>query len=215
MVALTPDELLTTTRSVRKRLDLTRPVPLDLVRECIGIAVQAPTSSNRQHWNFVVVADPDQRRTIAEICTRQWNWIVGSPYSVTSWFSDNPVRSAEQLKVSDSAAYLAEHIAEVPVLVLPCIEVEGDGQLNAMNQAGIWGSIMPAAWSYMLAAHTRGLGVAWTALTTMVNDEIRAVVGYPDNVLHAALMPTAYYTGDSFKPVPRIPLDDIIHVDTW
>jgi hypothetical protein len=91
---------------------------------------------------------------------------------------------------ADSAAHLAEHIAEVSVLVRPCIEVKATGQLTAMNQADTWGSIMPAAWSYMLAAHTRGLSVAWTSLATMVSDEIRALVGYPDNVCHACLMPS-------------------------
>jgi nitroreductase len=101
------------------------------------------------------------------------------------------------------------------MLVLPCIEVEGDGQITPSNQADTWGSIMPAAWSYMLAARTRGLGTAWTSLSTSVEPEIRSVVGYPDNVYHASLIPTAYYTGESFKPGKRQPLDDVLHLDTW
>jgi nitroreductase len=146
---------------------------------------------------------------------RQWDWRSSSAFSVAGRFADDEVRAAEQLKASDSGAYLARHLAEVPVLVLPCIEVEGDGRLTDENQADTWGSIMPAAWNYMLAAHTRGLGVAWTSLTTRVNDEIRAIVGYPATVYHATLLPTAYYTGSTFKPAKRIPLDDVIHVDTW
>ncbi len=215
IVEMDNDALLTTTRSVRKRLDFSRSVPLNLLRECINIAVQAPTSANRQHWSFVIVQDPGQRRKIGEIYSRQWDWLASSPYSVASQFADDEVRSAQQLRTSDSGAYLARHLAEVPVLVLPCIAVEGDGEIDNESQADVWGSIMPAAWNYMLAAHTRGLGVAWTSLTTRVNDEIRAIVGYPQNVYHAALLPTAYYTGSTFKPAKRIPLDEIIHVDTW
>lgn len=215
IVQMNTDALLTTTRSVRKRLDFTRPVPPDLVRECINIALQAPTSANQQHWSFVVVHDCDLRLKIADIYLRQWNWLTKSPYAVAKRHANVPALRTAQQKTADSGAYLAEHLAEVPVLVLPCIEVEGDGLLTEENQADTWGSIMPAAWSYMLAARTRGLGVAWTSLTTRVNDEIRALIGYPDNVYHAALLPTAYYTGETFKPGRRLPLDQVLHVDTW
>ncbi|WP_123028648.1 nitroreductase family protein [Mycolicibacterium stellerae] len=215
VVDMTTDTLLTTTRSVRKRLDLSRDVPLELVRECLTIALQAPTSANRQHWSFIVIADPGQKRRIAEIYKRQWDWLASTPYAVGVRFADDPTRAPQQSRAADSGAYLAEHLAEVPVLVLPCIEVEGDGQITPSNQADTWGSIMPAAWSFMLAARTRGLGTAWTSLSTSVEPEIRSVIGYPDNVYHASLIPTAYYTGETFKPGTRQPLDDVLHLDTW
>lgn len=215
VVEMTTDTLLCTTRSVRKRLDLSRDVPLGLVRECLEIALQAPTSANRQHWSFIVIADTEQRRKIATIYQRQWDWLASTPYSVGGRFAGDPVRAPQQARAADSGAYLAEHLAEVPVLVLPCIEVEGDGQITPVNQADTWGSIMPAAWSYMLAARTRGLGTAWTSLSTSAEPDIRAVIGYPDNVYHAALIPTAYYTGATFKPGKRQPLDDVLHLDTW
>jgi nitroreductase len=212
---MSTDTLLTTTRSVRKRLDFSRDVPLALVRECLEIALQAPTSANRQHWSFIVIADADQRNRIGEIYKRQWDWLAAGPFSVAARFADDPTRAPGQAKTADSGAYLAEHLAEVPILVLPCIEVEGDGPPTAADQADTWGSIMPAAWNYMLAAHTRGLGTAWTSLTTRVNDEIRTIVGYPDNVYHATLIPTAYFIGEGFTPGKRQPLDDVLHVDTW
>ncbi|OJZ71994.1 nitroreductase [Mycobacterium paraffinicum] len=215
VIEMTTDTLLSTTRSVRKRLDLSRDVPLGLVRECLEIALQAPTSANRQHWSFIVVVDAEQKRRVAEIYKRQWNWLASTPYSVGGRFSDDPTRAPQQARAADSGAYLADHLAEVPVLVLPCIEVEGDGQFTPANQADTWGSIMPAAWSYMLAARTRGLGTAWTSLSTSAEPDIRAVIGYPDNVYHAALIPTAYYTGETFKPGKRQPLDDVLHLDTW
>lgn len=215
VIEMTTDTLLSTTRSVRKRLDLSRDVPLGLVRECLKIALQAPTSANRQHWSFIVIVDAEQKRRVADIYERQWDWLAATPYSVGGRFADDPTRATQQARAADSGAYLADHLAEVPVLVLPCIEVEGDGQLTPENQADTWGSIMPAAWSYMLAARTRGLGTAWTSLSTSAEPDIRAVLGYPDNVYHAALIPTAYYTGESFKPGRRQPLDDVLHLDTW
>lgn len=215
VVEMTTDTLLSTTRSVRKRLDLSRDVPLGLVRECLEIALQAPTSANRQHWSFIVITDTEQRQKIAKIYQRQWDWLASTPYSVGGRFAGDPVRAPQQARAADSGAYLAGHLAEVPVLVLPCIEVEGDGQITPANQADTWGSIMPAAWSYMLAARTRGLGTAWTSLSTSAEPDIRAVIGYPDNVYHAALIPTAYYTGETFKPGKRQPLDDVLHLDTW
>lgn len=215
VVEMTTDTLLSTTRSVRKRLDLSRDVPVGLVRECLEIALQAPTSANRQHWSFIVITDAGQRQKIATIYQRQWDWLASTPYSVGGRFAGDPVRAPQQARAADSGAYLAEHLAEVPVLVLPCIEVEGDGQITPVNQADTWGSIMPAAWSYMLAARTRGLGTAWTSLSTSAELDIRSVIGYPDNVYHAALIPTAYYTGETFKPGKRQPLDDVLHLDTW
>lgn len=147
------DELLTTTRSVRRRLDLTRPVPLGLIRECLEIAVQAPTSANVQNWSFIVVTDAEQRRAIADVYRRTWNLIAASPFAVADRFKEDPARNREQRKVSDSAAYLAEHFGEVPVLMIPCVEViDGDGTLTAENANQYWSSIMPATWSYMLAA---------------------------------------------------------------
>jgi nitroreductase len=215
VIEMTTDTLLSTTRSVRKRLDLSRDVPLGLVRECLEIALQAPTSANRQHWSFIVIVDAEQKRRVAEIYKRQWDWLASTTYSVGGRFADDPTRAPQQARAADSGAYLADHLAEVPVLVLPCIEVEGDGQFTPSNQADTWGSIMPAAWSYMLAARTRGLGTAWTSLSTSAEPDIRAVIGYPDNVYHAALIPTAYYTGETFKPGKRQPLDDVLHLDTW
>ncbi|WP_231995250.1 nitroreductase family protein [Mycobacterium sp. 852002-10029_SCH5224772] len=107
---MSTDELLTTTRSVRKRLDLTKPVPIGLIRECLEIAVQAPTSGNVQNGSFIIVTDAEQRRAIADVYRRTWDLNAASPFAVADRFKDDPARNREQRKVSDSAAYLAEHI---------------------------------------------------------------------------------------------------------
>jgi nitroreductase len=216
IVGLSTDELLTTTRAVRKRLDLTKPVPSGLIRECLEIATQAPTSSNMQNWSFIVVTDAEQRRAIGDVYLRTWDKIAASPFAVADRFKDDPTRNRQQRHVSDSAAYLAEHFGEVPVLVIPCVEViDDDGALTAENANRYWASIMPAAWSYMLAARSRGLGTTWTGATVMADEETRAILGLPDNVYHATAIPTAYYLGTTFRRANRIPLDDVVHFDRW
>ncbi|MFG1932638.1 nitroreductase family protein [Mycobacterium sp. NPDC048908] len=216
VVDLSTDALLTTTRSVRKRLDLTKPVPMGLIRECLEIAVQAPTSANVQNWGFIVVTDTEQRRAIADVYLRTWNSIVASPFAVADRFKDDPGRNHEQRKVSDSATYLAEHIGEVPVLMIPCVAlIDGDTTLTGENANRYWSSIMPATWSYMLAARSRGLGTTWTGVTIMADEEMRAILGLPDNVYHATTVPTAYYMGSSFRRAKRLPLDDVLHFDRW
>ena len=209
---LSPDELLTTTRSVRKRLDLTRPVPLGLVRKCLEVALQAPSGSNRQAWQWVVITDESIRRMIGDYYRRSVASYLNSPGSAAALFADDPERSAVQRRVGDSVAYLGEHMGEVPVHVIPCISVP---QLRAGSQAGLWGSLLPAAWSYMLAARARGLGTAWTSLHLRYENEISELLGMPADVRQGVLIPTAYYTGDTFKPAPRQPLDNVLHINSW
>jgi nitroreductase len=213
-LTLTPDELLTTTRSVRKRLDLTRPVPLELIRECLEVALQAPTASNRQNWHFVVVTDAEQRAAIGEYYRRSWATYANSARSAAGLYADDPERAAVQQRVGDSAAYLAERMSEVPVLLLACID-SGSAELPAANQSGLWGSILPAAWSYMLAARARGLGSAWTTLHQAYEREIGELLGIPETVHQGVLLPTAYFTGEAFSPAPRQPLDQVLHLNSW
>lgn len=212
---LTPDELLTTTRSVRKRLDLTRPVSLELVRECLEIALQAPSGSNRQGWHWMVVTDAAKRDLIGRIYQRATHGYLASRGSAAGLFADDPVRSAVQRRVGESVAWLGDRMGQVPVLVIPCLRLSGDGSLPVGNQAGLWGSLLPAAWSYMLAARARGLGTAWTTLHLAYEAEVAELLGLPQNVRQGALIPTAYYLGESFRPAPREPLDSVLHVDHW
>jgi nitroreductase len=207
---LSPDQVLTTTRTVRKRLDLERPVAPELIRELIDIAVQAPSGSNGQTWHWLVITDPDKRATIGEYYRRSLNQYFAAKGDATT--TDDPSRAAVQRRVRSSSAYLGEHMGEVPVLVIPCIEA---ATLPEGNQAGLWGSILPAAWSYMLAARSRGLGTAWTTLHLRYEREISDLLGLPDHLRQAVLIPTAYSLGTDFKPAPRKPLDDILHFDAW
>jgi nitroreductase len=198
---MTPDELLTTTRSVRKRLDLTRPVPMDLVRECLEIALQAPTGGNRQGWHWIVVTDPGPRKAIGDYYARSFRAYLESGAAAGSLFQDDPARAATQQRVAESSIHLAEHMGEVPVLVIGCLALPGG--LPEGSQASVWGSLLPAAWSYMLAARARGLGTAWTTLHLAYESEIAELLGIPAGVRQGVLIPTAYHTGETFRPAPR------------
>jgi nitroreductase len=209
---LSPDELLTTTRTVRKRLDLERAVPAELIRECIEIALQAPSGSNRQTWHWLVITDPEKRAAIGEYYRRSVAEYLASPGAAGRLYSDDPNRAPVQQRVGSSVAYLGERMGQVPALVIPCLQAKS---LPAGNQAGLWGSILPAAWSYCLAARARGLGTAWTTLHLTYEQEIADLLGLPENIRQSVLLPTAYYSGDTFRPAPRQPLDEVLHVDGW
>lgn len=211
---MTPEELLTTTRTVRKRLDFTRPVPLDLVKHCLQVALQAPSGSNRQHWQWLILTDPAQRAAIGALYRRAFEEYLDSPTPADKLFADDPERTKIQQRVTSSAAYLAERMGDVPVLVIPCLETDS-ADLPSGNQAGMWASLHPAMWSYMLAARSVTLGTALTTLHLKYEKEAAEVLGLPANVHQAALIPTAFYTGDTFKPAPRVPLEDVVHIDRW
>jgi nitroreductase len=207
------DALLTTTRSVRKRLDLTRPVPPELIEECIEIALQAPTGTNRQNWAFVVVTDPDKKRAIADLYRKGGEMLAGSGYPPP--LPEGDPRIAPTERVIDSATYLAGCLEHVPVFVIPCVEGRVETMPMVVAQASTYGSILPAAWSFMLAARARGLGSAWTSIHLMFEKEAAALLGIPDSWTQAALLPVAYYTGDDFKPAERLPGRQLTHWDAW
>jgi nitroreductase len=207
------DQLLTTTRSVRKRLDFSRPVPREVVERCLEIALQAPTGSNAQGWHFYVVADAAKKRGLAELYRKAFGLYATNPAFQRSYDAADP-RAAQHPKVQDSARHLAEHLHEAPLLVVPCVEgrVESAGVLA---QASIYGSILPAAWSFMLALRARGLGTAWTTLHLMYEKEAAALLGIPDSVTQCALLPVAYTRGTDFRVAKRLPLAQVLHWDRW
>jgi nitroreductase len=200
---LSPDELLSTTRTVRKRLDLSRPVERRLLEECIELALQAPTGGNAQGWHFVLVSDPERKKALADLYRR--SKAKNDPADV------DPAHR----RVMDSSAYLAEHLHEVPVLVVPCIEGRVGGA-PPLIQAVTWGSILPATWSFMLAARSRGLGTAWTSLHLEYEREAAALLDIPyEDVMQVALIPVAHTLGTDFKPGGRQPSGGHIHWDNW
>jgi nitroreductase len=208
LLELTPDELLSTTRAVRRRLDLTRPVEREVLQECLELAQQAPTASFAQNWHFVVVTDAGLRAALGEL----WRGVAdGYLRRRAAAAAADPVLA----RLGDAVRHLAEHIHEVPVHVIPCVEGRTDGK-PAAAQASRWASIVPAAWSFMLAARARGLGSVWTTFHLRHEREAAELLGIPyDRVMQAALIPVAYTIGTDFKPGPRRPLDTVVHWDRW
>ncbi len=200
---LTPDQLLSTTRTVRKRLDLTRPVERELLDECLDLAFQAPTGGNMQGWHFVLVTDAVSKKALADL------------YRTSKSENDPASVPPGQERSMAASAYLAAHLENVPVLVIPCIEGRTEN-MPFLQQAVTWGSIMPAAWSFMLAARARGLGTAWTTLHLRYEREVADLLGIPfERYTQAALITVGFHTGGEFKPAERIPLEPITHWETW
>jgi nitroreductase len=211
---LSADELLTTTRSVRKRLDLDRPVEREVLVECLEIATQAPTGSNAQGWHWVIVTDQQKKDALGEIYRKAWAPYVEMGQAQMDSIED-PGQRRTQERVVDSAGYLAENLHRVPVLVIPCLWGRYDG-MPGFATASMWGSLFPAAWSFMLAARERGLGTCWTSLHLMFEQEAAEVLGIPyEKVSQGLLIPVAYTKGTDFKPGPRRDLDAIAHWDAW
>lgn len=211
---LSPDELLTTTRAVRKRLDLTRPVPRELLVECVEVAIQAPSGSNRQDWHFLFVDEPQRRAELADLYSRSFDVYASTPRS--HYDADDP-RAKRQDAVHDSARYLSEHLAEVPVLLVPCISGRvPEDRAPTQLQAGFWGSILPAVWNFMLAARARGLGTVWTTRHLAYERRAATILGIPyDRVTQAGLIPIAFTIGAKFRPASRLPTDRVLIWNEW
>ncbi len=203
---LTNDELLSTTRAVRKRLDLERPVEREVLLECVELAVQAPSGSNVQRWHWLFVEDAAKKQALADLYNRVFS--VAYSGDATSQFD------ATGQRVLESARYLAAHLHEVPVLLVPCQWGRPTGDIA--GGAGYWGSILPAVWSFLLALRGRGLGSAWTTMHLFYEQEAAEILGIPyERCAQAGLFPIAYTVGTDFKPATRAGIEKIVHWDAW
>lgn len=206
------DEVATTTRAVRKRLDLDRPVEPEVITECLRIAMQAPTGSNAQSWRFVVVTDPEKRAALAECYRVGWETAYGGGAAAMARVPEE--RRAQQERVRSSSQYLADNLHRVPVHVIPC----GLGRPREGTAAawpGFLGSVIPAVWSFQLALRSRGLGSVYTTLHLFEAAKAAQVLGIPDNVTQVALIPVAYTLGTDFKPATRRPVEEVTYWNGW
>lgn len=208
------DHILTTTRSVRLRLDFDRPIEPAVITECLEIALQAPTASNSQQWQWMVVTDPEKIAGIAKIYRDSFMELTAARADEGPRWPEGDSRAAAAEGVTKSATYLANEMHRCPALLIACItgRVEDAGH---MAQAATYGSIIPGAWSFMLAARSRGIGMAWTTLHLRDESLSQELLGIPEDVTQAVLLPMAYFSGDTFKPAARVPLDEIIHWNQW
>lgn len=210
------DALLSTTRAVRKRLDFEREVPDDVLLECLQLAVQAPTGSNRQGWRWLVVRDAEKKAGLADLYRRAGGEYLAAAAAAT------PMES-QSGRVMDSANFLAQNLERVPVMVIPMIIGRLDealeqapGGANLTNAAaGLMGSIIPAMWSFQLALRSRGLGSCYTTLHLGLEQEAADLLGIPDHMSQAGLLPVAYTKGTDFRPAARPPVEEITYLDSY
>jgi nitroreductase len=215
------DHVLKTTRSVRLRLDLERPVAADLIESAIDVALQAPTGANAQTWRFVVVTDPDKRAAIAELYRKgSERYLAGDTglscigLSVNQEYAADDLRQQRMARVVKSAVYLIENVHRVPVHVLLFIEGRFENE-DVFTQASMWGSILPAAWSLMLALRARGVASAWTTFTLLYEAEMRKLLGVPDTYTQAVLLPVAWLTGGEPRAAKRFPAREVTYWEGW
>jgi nitroreductase len=214
------DRLLTTTRTVRKRLDLSRPVESEVILDCLRIASQAPTGGNLQRTRWVVVTDSAKRKALGDLYRRAMD-----PYHA---IMEPLVSAGAGEKVMSSSSHLATVMDQAPVLVIPC-ELGKPGEMNLLLQtanypfdlsenvaaSAFYGSVWPAVWSFMLALRSRGLGSALTTMHLALENEAAALLGIPDTVTQIGLIPVAYYTGKTFKPANRRPIEETTYWNGW
>ncbi len=212
---LTVDQVLSTTRSVRKRLDFDRPVPFELIRECLDLALQSPTGSVGQFWEFVVVDDPGTCAALGDIYRRCWPEYAERPGSIYNIHRRDDSMSQVAARAADSAEYLAEHMGEAPWLLIPLLRGRYE-HADHFTVASVYGSILPAVWSFMLAARERGLGTCWTTVHLIREQEAAEILGIPyERYTQVAMIPVAYSKGTDFRPAPRKELGRFLHHDHW
>lgn len=208
------DRILTTTRAVRRKLDLDRDVPQALIDECLTIAQQAPTGGNRERTRYIVVRDPDTRAALADIYRQGFAVYMDPDSGSGSKKHSGDEAARRQQRVTESARYLSDNLHRVPVLVIPCTRPRME-DAQAVLRATTYGSVYPAVWSYMLAARARGLGTTFTTLHLFDEAAAAEILGIPDHYMQVGLIPTAFTTTTDFSSAPRRSLDEFRHIDRW
>lgn len=203
------DAALTTTRAVRRRLDLERPVDHQLILDCIDVAEQAPTGGNQGSRRWLVVRDQAIKARLSELyLATAGNWMIEARDRLAGTGHHNEA-------VMTSAAHLAEHLAQVPVIVIPTIIGRHDGS----GRPGLFDSVIQSAWSFCVALRARGLGTTWTTAILGAEDEMAELLGIPDGMTQIALLPVAWTQGTDFGPARRYPAREITYLDgfgrTW
>ena len=209
---LSVDEVLSTTRAVRKRLDVTRPVPRAILEECLELALQAPNGANRNDWRWIIVDDPAMIARLADEYRAAmgvlWHGQAQGDPSVTAGVPGED-------RLMESAFSLAEKLDKVPAILIPLMPGRPDGK-STPEQAPMWGSILQAVWSFFLALRERGLGSVWATVASRREQQIAELLGIPyDDYTQVGMFPVAYTIGTQFKPAARTPLEKVVHWDTW
>ncbi|GAA1530347.1 nitroreductase family protein [Dactylosporangium maewongense] len=221
------NHVLTTTRSVRLRLDYDRPVPLDVIGECLQLAVQAPTGGAAEDWRWVVVGDPDRKAELARLYLDAYLEYVHKPLHSAEGAESRIVRgrlggvdehgavSARTARILGGAEHLAHHIGRAPFLVIPCATRPNPAKGGPGTHSAVYGSLYPAIWQFNLALRARGLGTVITTLHLHHAAAAAELLGIPDDALQITMLPIAYTQGTDFKVAARKPVSDVAFLDRW
>jgi nitroreductase len=209
MLELTPDELLTTTRTVRKRLDLAKPVPRSVIEECLALALQAPNGSNANSWRWIAVDDRATIRELARLYNQGLDDFIAT-FGARGYDLGAAVPGFD--RIGASTQHLRDHFHELPAVLVPLVAGRTDGKGgHVFYQASLWGSIVQAIWSFMLALRARGLGSAWTTGHLWREREVAELLGIPhEKYMQAGLFPVAYTLGTDFQPAWRKPVSEVL-----
>ncbi|MBJ18330.1 MAG: nitroreductase family protein [bacterium] len=203
-------EVVSTTRSVRRRLDFDRAVAPELIERCIDAAVQAPTGMNREAWRFLVLTESEPKARVAELYRSGFDGLA------TRFRNQLPSERRDQELPNERPTYvgLAENLHRMPALILVCSEGRPDPD-NAAMQVAFYGSVLPAAWSLMLALRASGLGTTWTTLLVTEEDRVADALGIPADVTQTILLPVAYTKGAVLKPATRMGASEVTYWNRW
>ncbi|RNL61928.1 nitroreductase [Nocardioides marmoriginsengisoli] len=220
-------QVLTTTRSVRLRLDYDRPVPLDVVGECLQLALQAPTGGAAEDWRWLVVADPALKAELAALYFAGYDEYVYQPLHGAAGTEDEAVAgrlggvaadgsvNPRTQRILDGADHLARNIGRAPYLVIPCATRPDPAKGGAGTTSAFYGSLYPAIWQFNLALRARGLGTCITSLHLHHAEQAAALLGIPDDAVQITMLPIAYTLGTDFKVAARKPVADVAYLDGW
>lgn len=203
------DHLLSTTRAVRLKLDLDRPVEQEVITDCLRLAIQAPTPGNAQQWRWLIVRDQGVRNEIGALFREVGNAYMQAKIAGLGAAATEPSTK----RAIASGQHLVDVIERVPVFVIPCVQGRPRGGNEALSV--FYGGIFPAVWNFQLALRSRGLGSTLTSYHLEREAEAAKILGILDDVTQVGLLPIAYTTASDFKPAPRTPVEEITYVDHW
>ena len=201
-------ETMSTMRAMRRLKP--DPVPDELINKILQAGQWAPSGGNTQPWRWLVIDDAETKARLGALYRKQ-----AGPYLAAGKADAERAGTGVMDRIIDSAVYLAEHIGEVPVMVIPCLLTRVPEGAGVMDTSGFYGSILPAAWSFMLALRSRGLGSAWTTLHLNYEREAAGILAIPETVTQVAMLPVAYYRGDDFKAARRQPAEKATYFNAW
>jgi len=208
---LTVDEVLSTTRAVRRRLDVTRPVPRAVLEECLELALQAPNGTNRNEWRWIIVDDPELVAKLAAEYKAAMGVYQEGEAAGAALTDDVP--GGDQIVASAHA--LADKLHQMPAILIPLMPGRPEGK-NLPEQSPMWGSILQAVWSFLLALRERGLGSTWTTVASRRETQIAQLLGIPrDRFTQVGMFPIAYTIGTDFKKVYRKPVSEVLTYNSF